>query len=133
MNSEIPKPADYKKRDPHKKIHARHQLYMICPIGSQQFNRFIDFMRSLSSNEMAESMWVCVNCWELLLGPDCKMEHVNARHLLTSNLADSDKATLDNYSKLCRVYGKINPEETHVVLLYVPEYVREAVRAGKAS
>jgi hypothetical protein len=48
------------------------------------------------------------------------MEHVNARHLLTSSLADSEPASQDNFIKLCRIYGRINPEETHVVLFYVP-------------
>ena len=31
-------------------------------------------------------MWICVNCWEVLLGHDSKMEHVGARHLLTKGL-----------------------------------------------
>lgn len=33
--------------------------------------------------------------------------------------------------KLCRVYGKINPEETHVVLFYVPQYVKDGLATGQ--
>ncbi len=58
------------------------------------------------------------------------MEHVNARHLLTSSLADSEPASQDNFIKLCRIYGRINPEETHVVLFYVPQCVRDGIRNG---
>ncbi len=36
-----------------------------------------------------------------------------------------------NFLKLCRIYGRINPEETHVVLLYVPLYVREGIDNGQ--
>ena len=78
-------------------------------------------------------MWVCVNCWEVLLGHDTKMEHVNARHLLTSSIADSEPANTENFTKLCRIYGRINPEETHVVLFYVPLYVKEALKRGTAE
>lgn len=35
-----------------------------------------------------------------------------------------------NFLKLCRIYGRINPEETHVVLLYVPLYVRNGIDSG---
>ena len=107
-------------------------IYPIVPLDSGQFRKFIEFMRSLNFNNiynvapqtkqnvMAKKMWVCINCWEVVLGDDTKMEHVNARHLLTNSLADSEPANQENYIKLCRVYGKINPEETHVVLFYVP-------------
>ncbi len=79
---------------------------------------------------MAKKMWVCINCWEVILGDDTKLEHVNARHLLTNALADSEPANQENYIKLCRVYGKINPEETHVVLFYVPQYVKDGLHTG---
>lgn len=79
---------------------------------------------------MAHSIWICVNCWEVVLGNESKSQHVNARHLLTSSLAESEPATQRNFLKLCRIYGRINPEETHVVLLYVPLYVREAIEEG---
>ena len=55
---------------------------------------------------------------------------MNARHLLTSSLADSEPATMRNFLRLCRIYGRINPEETHVVLLYVPLYVRNGIDNG---
>ncbi len=35
-----------------------------------------------------------------------------------------------NFLRLCRIYGRINPEETHVVLLYVPLYVRQGIENG---
>lgn len=79
-------------------------------------------------NSIASSIWICINCWEVILGHETKMEHVSARHLLTSSLADSEPASQDNFIKLCRIYGRINPEETHVVLLYVPQCVREGIR-----
>ena len=79
---------------------------------------------------MAKKMWVCINCWEVILGDETKMEHVNARHLLTNSLADSEPATQDSFVKLCRVYGKINPEESHCVLFYIPAYVKEALQTG---
>ena len=69
----------------------------------------------------------------MIMGHDTKMEHVSARHLLTSSLAASEATTDDAYIKLCRVYGKVNPEETHVILFYIPEYVREAVKSGRPS
>ena len=75
-------------------------------------------------------MWICVNCWEVLLSHETKMEHLNARHLLTSSLNDSASCNNTNFLKLCRIYGKVNPEETHVVLLYVPNYVKDAVKKG---
>ena len=56
---------------------------------------------------------------------------MNARHLLTSSLADSEPATMRNFLRLCRIYGRINPEETHVVLLYVPLYVRNGIDNGQ--
>jgi hypothetical protein len=40
-------------------------------------------------------------------------------------MALSESATTENFLRLCRIYGKINPEETHVVLFYVPHYVKE--------
>ena len=85
------------------------------------------------TDALANQLWVCINCWELLMGHDTKMEHVNARHLLTASLAASEGTSWDSFIKLCRVYGRINPEETHVVLFYIPEYVREAVRTGRPS
>jgi len=120
----------------------------VVPVGSFQFNKFIDFMRSFNFgslykftkeqaaiqgqgltpyNNIAEYMWICVNCWEVLLGHDAKREHVNARHLLTASLAEMEPQNTDSYVKFCRNYGKVNPEETHVVLYYVPSYVRDAV------
>ena len=74
--------------------------------------------------------WICINCWEVVHGYTTKLEHVHSRHLLTSSFADSDPATPESFIKLCRIYGRINPEETHVVLFYVPHYVRDAVLAG---
>ena len=64
------------------------------------------------------------------MGDESKEEHLKARHLLTSSLCDSEPATKDSYIKLCRVYGRINPEETHVVLLYVPGFIKESVAGG---
>ena len=87
----------------------------------------------IPDTSITHHMWVCVNCWEVLLGHDTKMEHVNARHLLTSSIADSEPANTENFSKLCRIYGRINPEETHVVLFYVPLYVKEALKRGTAD
>lgn len=29
------------------------------------------------------------------------------------------------------MYGKINPEESHVVLLYIPQYVRDGIKSGE--
>ena len=82
------------------------------------------------AKSVAASVWICVNCWEVVLGLESKTEHVNARHLLTSSLADSEPATMRNFLRLCRIYGRINPEETHVVLLYVPLYVRNGIDNG---
>jgi hypothetical protein len=81
-------------------------------------------------NIMAKKMWVCINCWEVILGDDTKQEHLNARHLLTNSLADCETANQESYIKLCRIYGKINPEETHLVLFYIPVYVKEALKTG---
>jgi len=75
-------------------------------------------------------MWVCINCWEVILGEDSKIEHTNARHLLTNSLGDAEPANKENFVKLCRIYGKINPEETHVVLFYIPTHIREAIASG---
>ena len=88
---------------------------------------------TLADSSITHHMWVCVNCWEVLLGHDTKMEHVNARHLLTSSIADSEAANTENFTKLCRIYGRINPEETHVVLFYIPLYVKEALKRGTAE
>ena len=74
--------------------------------------------------------WICINCWEVVHGNESKLEHVYARHLLTSSFADSEPPTAESYIKLSRIYGRINPEETHVVLFYVPHYVRDAVVEG---
>ena len=123
----------------------RNVLYPIVPIDSAQFRKFIEFMRSINfnnlyhlapqskTNMMAKKMWVCINCWEVILGDETKIEHVNARHLLTNSLADSEPANQENYIKLCRVYGKINPEETHIVLFYIPSYVKEALHTGNVE
>ena len=73
------------------------------------------------------------NLFTTTIGHDTKMEHVNARHLLTSSIHDSEPANTENFTKLCRIYGRINPEETHVVLFYVPLYVKEALRRGTAE
>ncbi len=75
-------------------------------------------------------IWICINCWEVIHGHETKMEHINARHLLTSSFADADNATPESFIKLSRIYGRINPEETHVVLFYVPHYVRDAILLG---
>ena len=48
-----------------------------------------------------------------------------ANHQLTESMSVSESATSENFLRLCRIYGKINPEETHVVLFYVPHYVKE--------
>ena len=61
------------------------------------------------------------------------MEHINARHLLTSSIAMSEPMTNENFVKLCRIYGRINPEESHVVLFYIPQYVRDGVRMETAE
>ena len=88
------------------------------PIGSSQFSKFIDYMRSISLHRLYKQqekklyeqhniilqesckdvdipsrVWICVNCWEVLLGQESKLEHVNARHLLTSSMADSEPAS----------------------------------------
>ena len=117
-------------------------IYPIVPLDSGHFRKFLEFMRSLNFNNiyhvapqtkqnvMAKKMWVCINCWEVILGDDTKLEHVNARHLLTNSLADSEPASQENYIKLCRVYGKINPEESHVVLFYIPQYVKDGLHSG---
>ena len=55
---------------------------------------------------------------------------MSARHLLTSNFEESESASPESFLKLCRLYGKINPEETHVVLFYIPQYVRDGLRQG---
>ena len=94
------------------------------------YRKSIAQRKEAEKTSVASCVWICVNCWELVLGHESKMEHVNARHLLTSSLADSEPATQDNFIKLCRIYGRINPEETHIVLLYVPQCVREAIRNG---
>ena len=86
------------------------------------------YSSGVNKKEVSAHMWVCINCWEVLLGHETKMEHINARHLLTSSLAESEPIATGSYNKLCRIYGKINPEETHVVLFYIPQYVREGVR-----
>jgi hypothetical protein len=78
-------------------------------------------------------MWICINCWEVILGDEVKCEHVAARHLITNSIANSEPANYENYIKLCRVYGKINPEETHVVLFYIPEYVKESLERGNVE
>eukprot|EP00347_Sterkiella_histriomuscorum_P010497 403376055 len=117
-------------------------VYPIVPLDSAQFRKFIEFMRSLNFNNlyfqapqtkqniMAKKIWICINCWEVILGDDTKLEHVQARHLLTNSLADSEPANQENFIKLCRVYGKINPEESHVVLFYIPQYVKEGLASG---
>jgi len=110
----------------------KNTMYQIVPLDSNNFTQFIDFMRSLNfnnlynmppitaSNLIAKQMWVCINCWEVILGHDSKAEHVGGKHLLTNALADAEPANKENFVKLCRIYGKINPEETHVVLFYIP-------------
>lgn len=78
-------------------------------------------------------MWICINCWEIILGDDVRKEHLDARHLITNSLANSEPASYDSYMKLCRVYGKVNPEESHVVLFYIPDYVRTAIDTGNSE
>ena len=63
-------------------------IYPIVPLDSAQFRKFIEFMRSLNFNNlyyqapqtkqniMAKKMWVCINCWEVILGDETKNEHV---------------------------------------------------------
>lgn len=135
MNYSYPhdyQPVTSRKRHPYN----RSTLYQVVPLGSIQCNRFIDYMRSINFDQLyqrsvlkrqeaekrsvASSVWICINCWEVILGHESKMEHINARHLLTSSFAESEPASQDNFIKLCRIYGRINPEETHVVLFYVP-------------
>ena len=62
----------------------KNLLYPIVPIDSAQFRKFIDFMRQLNFNNlyqmtpqtkmniMAKKMWVCINCWEVVLGDGTK-------------------------------------------------------------
>ena len=64
------------------------------------------------------------------MGHDTKSEHLNARHLLTSSLAEAEVFTSEQFLKLCRIYGKVTPEESHVVLFYVPQYVKDALKKG---
>ena len=121
MNFRVP--HDYKAgqkgfaKNPRKVFH-RSCLYPIVPIGSSQFSKFIDYMRSISLHRLYKQqekklyeqhniilqesckdvdipsrVWICVNCWEVLLGQESKLEHVNARHLLTSSMADSEPAS----------------------------------------
>lgn len=114
--------------DPAKNPAKKPKMHM----GNKQANEPEPQVRHPDTS-ITHHMWVCVNCWEVLLGHDTKMEHVNARHLLTSSIADSEPANTENFSKLCRIYGRINPEETHVVLFYVPLYVKEALKKGTAE
>jgi len=91
-------PHDYKAgqkgfaKNPRKVFH-RSCLYPIVPIGSSQFSKFIDYMRSISLHRLYKQqekklyeqhniilqesckdvdipsrVWICVNCWEVLLG-----------------------------------------------------------------
>ena len=96
MNFRVP--HDYKSgqkgfaKNPRKVFH-RSCLYPIVPIGSSQFSKFIDYMRSISLHRLYKQqekklyeqhniilqesckdvdipsrVWICVNCWEVLLG-----------------------------------------------------------------
>ena len=80
--------------------------------------------------DLSSRIWVCINCWEVILGEDTKAEHVNARHFLTNSMAETPPYTTLTFIKMCRIYGKINPEETHCVLFYIPQYVRDGLREG---
>lgn len=43
---------------------------------SLNFNNLYYHAPQTKQNIMAKKMWVCINCWEVILGDDTKTEHV---------------------------------------------------------